>query len=93
MKKLASADSNYTVREISRIFTLFVVEKLWVFRPMFKGVSVFKFERENRLVSSPYDDSFDSSTRLKGVASQISTLPYAIATFITCKKTENMSFQ
>ena len=37
--------------------------------------------RRSRSVSRPYKDSFDSSTRSKGVASQNSTLPYAIISF------------
>ena len=36
--------------------------------------------RRSRSVSRPYNDSFDSSTKSKGVASQNSTLPCAIAT-------------
>ena len=37
--------------------------------------------RQSRSVSHPYKDSYDSSARPMGVASQNSTLPCAIATF------------
>ena len=37
--------------------------------------------RRSRSVSRPYKDFFDSSTRSKGVASQISTLSCAMTTF------------
>ena len=38
--------------------------------------------RRSRSVSHPYKDSFDSSTRSKGIASQNSTLPCAITSFL-----------
>ena len=43
--------------------------------------------RKFRSVSRPHKDSFDSSTRSKCVASQISMLPCAITTFFTVSST------